>query len=158
IGLAAAAAGIAIWAAPFLPPVPVHEVEAEAARAIEDREPSGAAHVFEANVERVYVWFAVAAPKKSSQAVRLRWWHDQKPLEKELATSIIGGRKAGFRTWGYVSSPKPGHWRADLVADSGQLIARARFEVLEPLEPSRSSTATRASPTPSASPSEATGA
>jgi uncharacterized protein DUF5924/DUF2914 family protein len=132
VGLAVGAALLAVWAAPFLPPVPVHVIESATARAISNKEPSNPTRTFEPNVERVYVWFAVAAPKKFSQAVRFRWSLDGKPLTKELETTIIGGRKAGFRTWGYLSSPKPGRWHADLVADSGQLIAREVFDVLPP--------------------------
>jgi hypothetical protein len=127
--MTAGAAAIAIGVAPILPPVPVHSIEGESARGIENKEPVHPSRVFVAGVDRVYVWFAVAAPKRFSQAVRFRWIYDDRPFGKEFATNITGGRKAGFRTWGYVSTPKPGRWRAELIADSGQLIAREAFEV-----------------------------
>lgn len=128
-GAAIVAAVVMAVFAPMFPPVPIESMKVQAATAIVEREPEGVADEFDAGVERVYVWFAIAAPERYSQKVRFEWFRDGIPLEKTWETEITGGRKAGFRTWGVISNPHAGKWRVDLYADSDQLIGRRRFTV-----------------------------
>jgi hypothetical protein len=128
--LSGVAASIALPIARFLPPVPVQCMRAETALEIRAREPYRPERVFEGRPERVYAWFAVAAPKHFSQAILFRFIHDGHPLGKEFETNISGGRATGFRTWGAIKDPAPGHWTVELYADSEQLIARQTFRVL----------------------------
>ena len=99
-------------------------------------EPIGVADVFVSGTPRVYAHFAIAAPPHFSERVRFRWTHDGRTLQKEFATSITGGRKTGFRTWGVVTHPADGDWKVELLAESGQLIGRVRFQVLPEAPPS----------------------
>lgn len=130
----ASAFGMTLFA-PLLPPVPVQCMSSVAARAIAEKEPVDPAKHFPPNMPRIYTHFAVAAPPSFSERVRFRWLHDGTPLEKEFETTITGGRHSGFRTWGYVSAPKPGRWTVELYADSDQLIGRERFVVDRDVQP-----------------------
>jgi hypothetical protein len=128
IAAIAAAAGMYLFA-PLLPPVPVQCMSSIAARAIADKEPVEPAKIFPAGLPRIYVHFAVAAPPNFSERVRFRWAHEGEAMKKEFETQITGGRKSGFRTWGYATAPRPGRWTVELYAESGQLIGRERFVV-----------------------------
>lgn len=130
IGLAAIAAAVTMWIfAPLLPPVPVQSMSSVAARGIADKEPVDPAKTFPVGLPRIYAHFAVAAPPGMIERVYLRWHHDGVALKKEFETEISGGRKSGYRTWGFVSAPKAGHWSVEMYAESGQLIGRERFTV-----------------------------
>lgn len=130
IGIATVvAAGAMLLLAPALPPVPVQRIASVAARGIQDKEPVAPDDIFPAGLPRIYVHFAIAAPPKFSDRVRFRWTHEGETLKKDFVTEIHGGRKNGFRTWGYVSNPKPGRWTVELYADTDQLIGRQSFLV-----------------------------
>lgn len=131
-GIAAAAVVSALVAAalaPLLPPVPVQTVAVHIAPSIKNREPLNPSESYEEGVDRVYAWTAIAAPKRYAESIRFEWFRDGLLISSGFETVIVGGRKEGFRTWGYVSSPRAGAWRVDLVASSGQLLARRRFVV-----------------------------
>lgn len=120
----------AVLLARVLPPVPVQCLGHAVAETIADREPVGERREFAAGTAQVWVWFAVAAPTRFSDAVRFRWYHDGVPAGRDFETSIAGGRKTGFRTWGRVSTPGPGTWQVELISRAGQLIARESFVVV----------------------------
>lgn len=125
----AATSALAIWAAPVMPPVPVVRAASGMGTAIRERELEGASGSFPAGVERVYAWFAVAAPANYRQNVRFEWFHNGLLASAPRDTQIVGGRREGFRTWTWRARPAPGNWRVDLRTDSGQLVARETFEV-----------------------------
>lgn len=130
IAVSALAAAVTMWIfAPLLPPVPVQSMSSVAARGIADKEPVEPAKTFPAGLARIYAHFAVAAPPEMIERVYFRWSHDGVALKKVFETEISGGRKSGYRTWGFVSAPKPGRWTVELYAESGQLIGRERFVV-----------------------------
>lgn len=129
IAITAAAAIFVPWAAPVLPPVPVVRMASGAGTAVSARVLVGAADVFPAGSERVYVWFAVAVPARYRQAVRFEWYRDGEPAGRVVETFVVGGRREGFRTWSSRAAPAPGRWRVDLRTDSSQLIAREFFVV-----------------------------
>jgi hypothetical protein len=134
LGGAVLAAILIVIAAPMLPPAPVQRLASATTSKIVDKEPHEPTAEFAVGVERVYAWFAIAAPDKYAQRIRFRWIHDGVPIAKEWETDIVGGRKTGFRTWGAITHPVPGEWKVELLADSGQLLGRQHFSVMEATE------------------------
>jgi len=129
LAVTAAASALALWAAPILPPVPVVRIASGAGTAVLGRALVGAADVFPAGTDRVYAWFAVAAPARYRQAVRFEWYRDGQPVGRVLETFVVGGRADGFRTWSSRAAPASGRWRVDLLTDSSQIVARESFVV-----------------------------
>ncbi len=129
LAVTAAASALALCAAPLLPPVPVVRMASGAGGAVLERALVGAAEVFPAGTDRVYVWFAVAAPAHYRQAVRFEWYREGEPVGRALETFVVGGRREGFRTWSARAAPASGRWRVDLLTDSSQLVARETFLV-----------------------------
>ena len=127
--LVVAAAGIALLITPILPPVPVQLVRTATATGVEGREPAGAAITFPSGTARVVAWFAIAAPARYRQAVTFSWRRDGAVVGRPFQTTVVGGRRDGFRTWAEQRSPGVGAWTVELETDSGQLIGRAAFEV-----------------------------
>ena len=124
------AAGVVFYFIAFwLPPVPVQCVTEVAAAGIEDHRPVGIADVFPAGIPRIHVHFSVAAPERFRQKIRFQWYVNGEKRGRPIPSSIIGGRKRGFRTWTYLSTPKRGAYRVDLETIDGQLIGRVRFRV-----------------------------
>ncbi len=124
------AAGLLYFAAPFLPPVPVQCVAGGLGTGVLERELEGAAERFPEGTERVYAWFAVAAPDRFDQPVRFVWSREGERVGRPFDTAVTGGRQAGYRTWSYAYRPWAGRWRVELQTDEGQLIGRREFEVL----------------------------
>lgn len=114
---------------PMLPPVPVQCVSEVAARGLQKRIPVGIAKRFPKGTPKVFAHFAVAAPKQFKQTIQFQWYVNGEPRGKPIPSSIVGGRKKGFRTWTYRSHPHPGSYRVDLETGDGQLIGRVRFRV-----------------------------
>lgn len=131
-GAAIGAAALMAWAAPLFPPVPMECTDLATATDVVEREPVGESEVFEAGVARVYAWFAIAAPPRQSEELRFEWFRDGELHGRPFDTTLSGGRRSGFRTYAFVTSPRPGRWRVDLHTRSGQLLARRAFEVTAP--------------------------
>ena len=112
-----------------LPPVPVQVVDEAIAIDVEQRVPQRADATLVAPINRVYAWFAITAPKNYAQHIEYHWFRDGEPYGKPFVTKITGGREAGWRTWAYVSNPRPGAYRVDLYTDDSQLIGRQRFDI-----------------------------
>ncbi|MCK6550637.1 DUF2914 domain-containing protein, partial [Myxococcota bacterium] len=109
--------------------VPLDTLDAATARDVADREPRGRAEAFDAGTERVWAWFAIAAPEAYGEKVRFVWIRDGEEAPGTVETAIVGGRRTGFRTWAYKTRPERGAWTVELRATSGQLIARRSFVV-----------------------------
>lgn len=120
---------LVVLAAPLLPPVPAACLDRGAGTAIADRELTGRADAFPAGTRRVYAWFAVSLPQRYRQQVVFRWFRDGREVGGPVATTIEGGRTAGYRTATSKTNPAPGHWRADVSNELGQLIGRVSFDV-----------------------------
>jgi hypothetical protein len=129
VSAALVAAGLCALAAPLLPPVPVASRPAATGIGLHNREIDGEADRFAAGTKRVYAWFAVSAPSNYRQGIRFEWYRDGERAQQVIAKDIVGGRELGFRTSSFISSPKSGSWRVDLLTDASQLIARKRFVV-----------------------------
>jgi Protein of unknown function (DUF2914) len=125
-------AGVVFYfAVPLLPPTPIQCVESGIGSKVVNRQLFDQADHFPAGSDRVYAWFAVAAPDHYRQKVSFIWQCDGQRVGRSFDTEIVGGRPAGFRTWGYLSSPWTGEWSVDLITDAGQLIAREYFKVIQ---------------------------
>ena len=125
-------AGVVFYfAVPLLPPTPIQCVESGIGSKVANRQLFDQADHFPAGSDRVYAWFAVAAPEHYRQKVSFIWQCDGKRVGRSFDTEIVGGRPAGFRTWGYLSTPWAGEWSVDLITDAGQLIAREYFKVIQ---------------------------
>ena len=68
-------------------------------------------------------------PRHYRQGIRFEWYRDGERAGSFAAREIVGGREQGFRTSSFITSPKSGAWRVDLLTDASQLIARRRFVV-----------------------------
>jgi len=131
-GLLVAATPVALLvmlAAPLLPPVPADCLDKGAGTAVVDRNLLGRADSFPSGTHRVYAWFAVSLPKRYQQTIVFRWHHDGSAVGAPVTTTIEGGRAAGWRTATSRTAPTPGHWRADVLNEIGQLIGRVSFDV-----------------------------
>ena len=127
-----AAVALVVFVAILLPPVPVQLVDGGIGTKVTKKDLVDRSDAFAAGIPRLYAWFAIAAPARYRQKVVFEWYRDGKARGRPFTTKIVGGRRAGFRTWAYVTRPRPGRWRVDLRTDSGQLIGRRSFSVSPP--------------------------
>lgn len=93
--------------------------------------------------DRVYFFASVFAPtsfkpqRAGDRGTRLviRWYHDdpEKGWTEFHAYDDLyleqGGRERGFRTFAYVTNPKPGDWRVSMETEDGREIGRLSFTV-----------------------------
>lgn len=134
--LAAAGAWLGL---PAIPPAPLQLVKPTIARGIEslepieplgDRLPARTLAAWGALV----AYTPVAAPAGLRQPIVHEWRRDGRVVTRvPLPTPVLGGRRAGFRTYSRKSDFAPdsaGRWSVDVVTASGQLIGRVRFTVV----------------------------
>jgi hypothetical protein len=121
---------LVVLAAPLLPPVPADCLDQGAGTAIVNRNLVDRAEAFPRGTHRVYAWFAVSLPARYRQQVIFKWFLDGARVGEPIVTNIEGGRSGGYRTTTSKLSPAPGHWRADLLNEAGQLVGRVAFDVL----------------------------
>ncbi len=119
-----AGAFLLTWVAPALPPVPIVCNGSAFGTGVRDRAIDGAAERFDATPSRLYAWFAVALPAVYRQGINFQWFWNGHAAGKPVPSSVVGGRKEGYRTWSYLTAPPAGEWRVDVVTDAGQLICR----------------------------------
>lgn len=93
--------------------------------------------------DRVYFFASVFAPTSfkpqhaGDRGTRLviRWYHDdpEKGWTQYHAYDDLyleqGGRERGFRTFAYVTNPRPGDWRVSMETEDGREIGRLSFTV-----------------------------
>ncbi len=136
-GSLVAMAAVAAWTAlmmaalPLLPPVPLVRAGIAVGTGVQGRELIGEADRFMPSTPHVYAWVAIEAPPSYRQGLRFEWYREGHLHGRPVTAEVTGGRKGGYRTWARVTTPQPGDWRVDVVADSDQLVARARFTVAE---------------------------
>lgn len=86
--------------------------------------------------DKVWVFTAVFAPTRFSDAVQIQWQRDLpktgwKNWGKPLVVNVTGGRERGFRTWSHLTDPEPGLYRALVLTDDDRVIGSIRVEVIE---------------------------
>jgi hypothetical protein len=77
---------------------------------------------------------AIYAPAGLSQPVQHVWRQEGRIINVVRLTPVQGGRREGFRTFSRKTSfpANPiGRWVVDVMTESGQLIGRLRFRVVE---------------------------
>lgn len=93
--------------------------------------------------DRVYFFASVFAPgsfkpqRAGDRGTRLviRWFHEdpEKGWTEYHAYDDLyleqGGRERGFRTFAYVTNPRPGDWRVSMETEDGREIGRLSFTV-----------------------------
>lgn len=93
--------------------------------------------------DRVYFFASVFAPtsfkpqREGERGTRLviRWYHDdpEKGWREFHAYDDLyleqGGRERGYRTFAYVTNPRPGDWRVSMETEDGREIGRLSFTV-----------------------------
>jgi hypothetical protein len=86
--------------------------------------------------EAAYCFSAVFAPGKLTAPISHQWqWYN--PITKKWETketvsfSILGGRGQGYRGYTIESSLVPGSWRCNVQTQSGALIGRMSFTVVQ---------------------------
>ena len=128
---AAAALGAVVITliAPGLPPVPIVCHRAAFGTGVAGRELVDPSAHLPAGAPRLYAWFAVTLPVIYRQGINFQWYHQRRAAGGPIPSSVVGGRKEGFRTWSYLSAPAPGDWRVDVLTDAGQLICRQSVAV-----------------------------
>ncbi len=127
--IAATTAAALYFGAPLLPPTPVQCMQAVAAPRIERKDPQDTTNHFTKGAAKVFAHFSVAAPERFSQDISFQWYVNGDKRGKPIPSKIVGGRKHGFRTWTYLSSPAGGRYRVDLLTADNQLIGQVTFRV-----------------------------
>lgn len=83
-----------------------------------------------------YAYSAVFSPTNFDTNIYHNWqyydeakkqWLDQ----AMISLKIVGGREGGFRTYTTYVDPSPGKWRVNVLTNSGQVIGRIRFEIVD---------------------------
>lgn len=83
--------------------------------------------------DKIYVFFRIFSPTAFSDQVNLTWlkkdprygWQAQ----DSIPIKIVGGRREGFRGFGYKSNYEPGQWRAQVETMDGREIGRIYFDL-----------------------------
>ncbi|WP_404298197.1 DUF5924 family protein [Halomonas sp.] len=81
----------------------------------------------------LYAFTAIRAPRGLKEEVFHVWRHDGEEIDR-ITLNIEGGREAGYRAWSHKQNfpgDPAGHWRVDVMTDSGQRIGVLRFRVAD---------------------------
>ncbi len=84
--------------------------------------------------EPVFLWVSVFAPTDLKTAIVHEWQQRQKGkwvTVSRITFPISGGRSEGFRGYSTKESISEGEWRVSVETERGQVIGRARFNVVE---------------------------
>lgn len=89
-------------------------------------------NIFHSTGGRVYVLTAVFAPTDLETNLYHRWQHfDGRWITvNKFFLPIVGGRGEGYRGYSFKNNVLPGKWRVDVITERGQIVGRARFDVV----------------------------
>lgn len=105
-----------------LPPAPLRVVEARIGTGVLERQPVGAAEHFEAAPEELVCWTAIRAPRGLKDDLVHAWSRDG-ALLRAVPVDVVGGRKAGFRTWSrFRPGASRGRYRCEVITTLGQSL------------------------------------
>ena len=84
--------------------------------------------------DKVYVFFRIFSPSRFSDQVVMRWYMrkdvtDRWQLQDQIPIKIVGGRKEGFRGFGFKTNYQPGYWRVRVETTDGREIGRIYFKI-----------------------------
>lgn len=86
--------------------------------------------------EPVYNFTSIFAPTDFSIDIKHRWsYYDSQEgewvVKDTLGYSMVGGREGGYRGYSLKRAVQPGEWRVDVITESGQILGRNKFEIVE---------------------------
>jgi DUF2914 family protein len=95
---------------------------------------NGDQHFYAQPGDRVYVFFRIFSPSRFSDQVVMRWYlkkevTDRWQLQDRIPIKIVGGRKEGFRGFGFKTNHQPGYWRVRVETTDGREIGRIHFTI-----------------------------
>jgi len=83
--------------------------------------------------DKVYVFFRLFSPTRFSDQVVITWLHKDPRFgwreEDRVPIKIVGGRREGFRGFGFKANYEPGAWRAQVETSDGREIGRIYFNL-----------------------------
>jgi Protein of unknown function (DUF2914) len=83
--------------------------------------------------DKIYVFFRIFSPTRFSDQVQLRWyWKDGSRgwvLQDSLPINIVGGRRDGFRGYGFKTNYQHGEWKVQVETTDDREIGRIYFDV-----------------------------
>ena len=83
--------------------------------------------------DKIYVFFRIFSPTRFSDQVQIRWyWKDGSRgwvLQDSLPINIVGGRRDGFRGYGFKTNYQYGDWKVEVETTDGREIGRIYFDV-----------------------------
>lgn len=83
----------------------------------------------------LYAYTPIRAPRGLRERIFHRWVHEGVEVDR-IPLEIIGGRAEGYRAWSYKKgfpADSFGEWQVDVITDSGQLIGRVEFQMIDDL-------------------------
>ena len=88
------------------------------------------------SAETVYVFTAVFAPSGLSTPITYIWQYYDPSIHDWVSKSdfnltINGGRDGGYRGYSLKSNPAPGRWRVSVLTQTGLVIGRISFDVVD---------------------------
>ncbi len=103
-------------------------VEAEVCTAVSDRQPSGTASSFGADVGSLYCWCKVTG-MKGEGSIKHIWSYEG----KEMRTIELPVKTSAFRTWSQknIAPSATGNWEVKIVDASGNELKTVKFTVGE---------------------------
>jgi len=89
--------------------------------------------------ESLYAFSAVFAPSGLTTTIYHEWQRYDEARNRWVAEEtipffIVGGREGGYRGFSVKSSVAPGMWRVNVITESGQVIGRSAFTVVNVTE------------------------
>jgi len=92
--------------------------------------------------DNVYVFTAVFAPSGLSTPITYVWQHYDDTLRSWVSVSqfnlsINGGRDGGYRGYSLKNNPAPGRWQVSVLTQTGLVIGRISFDVVNATSSSR---------------------
>ena len=85
--------------------------------------------------DTIYAFSAVFSPESFNTGVIHEWQYFDKSTndwitESRISLPVVGGRDGGYRTYSTRTNPAPGHWRVNVLTNSGLVLGRLKFNIV----------------------------
>jgi hypothetical protein len=137
VALGVVAAAVAAVGRAWIPPAPLFMARAALVWDLPDLDAIEALPMTlpaaEVKERGLVAYTAIYAPAGLRQAVSHVWRHRGQVIQVVSLAPVLGGRRAGYRTYSRKTSfpeEPEGRWSVDVVTASGQLIGRLRFRIV----------------------------
>jgi hypothetical protein len=106
-----------------IPPAPLRLVAGRIGTGIEQREAVGVKAHFEVAPSELVCWTAIRAPRGLKDGL-LHVWSIDGTMLRALPVDVLGGRRAGFRTWSRqrIDARAHGRYRCEVITTLGQSL------------------------------------